>query len=342
MRASQTRLWLLLATVPLGCHAASQVPEPGAVLLRLTVAPGAPTPDELRVFVFDDSGPLWSDVRVPDQGALVPESAQRLGTILIQPGASAGALRLDVRGLAGGVRVVDGILAIPPGARARGTFDLRLDPTIPPDGDGDGVPDQIDDCPGMANPAQGGCPDTPVDSGGDDRNQDANAGTDTPVDAADDGAAACDVASGCNKPQGAPCSGGAACASGFCVDGVCCAGACVGLCRSCNQPNAAGTCQGHAAGTNPDFECAGTTSCNGTGVCGAQAAPGRKVRGELCGAATECSSGFCKDGVCCNTACTTACQTCGTGTCQPVKGTMDAPECTAPMTCNASSKCVAS
>ena len=50
-------------------------------------------------------------------------------------------------------------MTIAPEARARGTFDLVLDPSLPPDDDGDGVPDPIDDCPAIANPVQGGCPD---------------------------------------------------------------------------------------------------------------------------------------------------------------------------------------
>jgi hypothetical protein len=352
MHAPQTRLWILLATVALGCRGANQVPEPGAVLLRLTVTPGAPIPDELRVFVYDDSGTLWSNVRIPEQGALAPESADRLGTILIQPGTSTGTLRIHVGGLAGGVRVVDGILTIPPEARARGTFDLRLDPAMVADDDGDGVPNQIDDCPAGANPAQGGCPDggnqdassgtdASIDSGGDRGNEDASSGTDAPFDSGDDSEAACDAAGGCDKPQGATCSGSAACASGFCVDGICCASACLGPCRSCNQPNADGICQGYAASTDPYFECtASGTTCDGAGACGPQKAPGTRAKGELCGAAAECSSGFCKDGVCCNTACTNPCQSCGTGTCQPVKRTVDVPECVAPMTCNATGKCV--
>src|SRR5262249_45350547 len=48
----------------------------------------------------------------------------------------------------------------------------------------------------------------------------------------------------------------------------------------------------------------------------------RKVAGEACGCATDCQSGFCVDGVCCNTACTETCMACNTqesmGTCAPV------------------------
>jgi hypothetical protein len=52
-------------------------------------------------------------------------------------------------------------------------------------------------------------------------------------------------------------------------------------------------------------------------------------------------SGFCKDGVCCDTDCLTPCMACGSGTCQIVKRTDDVPECTDTMTCNQKGTCVA-
>src|SRR5256885_1447976 len=111
MRILRRFCWitLLAPLVGVGCRTATQVPEPGAVLLRMTLTAGTPTPDELRIFVYDDTGTLWSDVRVPEQGALAPADATRLGTILIQPGASTGTLRLHIRGLAGGARVSEGV-----------------------------------------------------------------------------------------------------------------------------------------------------------------------------------------------------------------------------------------
>jgi hypothetical protein len=47
-----------------------------------------------------------------------------------------------------------------------------------------------------------------------------------------------------------------------------------------------------------------------------------------------------KDGVCCNSACTDACNSCGTGTCTAVKNNFDDPECVIPMYCNSKGKCV--
>jgi hypothetical protein len=68
---------------------------------------------------------------------------------------------------------------------------------------------------------------------------------------------------------------------------------------------------------------------------------GPKANGELCGAGSECSSTFCKDGVCCNNACDGQCRTCETGTCVNVTRRPDPPDCYGTMTCNAAGKCVA-
>lgn len=69
---------------------------------------------------------------------------------------------------------------------------------------------------------------------------------------------------------GAACSSPAACASGICVDGVCCNTVCWGLCQACTMAKtggANGTCGNIATGTDPDNECAGTATCNGSGAC---------------------------------------------------------------------------
>jgi hypothetical protein len=153
-----------------------------------------------------------------------------------------------------------------------------------------------------------------------------------------DAAIGCGDASVCGKAQGISCARNDECASGQCADGVCCTNSCVGACRSCNQPNAVGVCQGYAAGTDPEHECGTGLTCNGAGACGAP--PSNLSNGQLCTGGSQCSSRFCKDGVCCNSACNEPCQTCGTGTCLPVKRTDDVPECTGVMTCNARGSCV--
>ena len=69
-----------------------------------------------------------------------------------------------------------------------------------------------------------------------------------------------------------------------------------------------------AARTTAD--CAAGFVCNGT-ICG------KKVNGTTCTAATECGSGYCEQGVCCNTGCEATCQSCNlsaatAGTCTNV------------------------
>ena len=338
-------LWLLLVAGGLGCGKETQI-EGGAVLLELSVADGVPTPDELRLSVYDDTGILWKDSRVPGSGALVPESATRLGSVLIQPGATQGGLRVHVRGFAAAARVADGTLSIP--GAARGRFSLRLESAAPGDDDDDDVPDAIDDCPAIFNPAQSGCPGSTTDGGPDDG---GNPDTENPDDGGspDDGAPPddaggmdtfnCEATGGCNREIGAACTDGAQCRSSFCVDGVCCANACTGPCRSCNQPNKDGMCEPYAQGSNPAGECAGSMTCNGAGACG-PAVSGPKANGELCSSGAECMSTFCADGVCCNEACAGECRTCATGTCANVTRRPDPPECYGTMTCNPAGKCV--
>jgi hypothetical protein len=98
-------------------------------------------------------------------------------------------------------------------------------------------------------------------------------------------------------------------------------------------------CQPYAQGTDPAVECTGGATCNGAGACGPPAG-GKKPNGELCTDVTECKSGFCKDGVCCNNACDGTCRTCATGSCADVTKRQDPPECAGTMTCNNNAKCV--
>ncbi len=80
---------------------------------------------------------------------------------------------------------------------------------------------------------------------------------------------ACDAGGVCRKKAGENCSGKGECVSGFCVDGVCCADACDGLCRSCRaalkQQGADGLCGFIKTGGDPESECA--SSCDGAGSC---------------------------------------------------------------------------
>src|SRR6185369_790529 len=103
-----------------------------------------------------------------------------------------------------------------------------------------------------------------------------------------------------------------------------------------------GVCGNIAAGTDPDNECFGAIACNGAGACALLA------NGAACVANGECTSGFCADGVCCNTACNTLCNACtavkkgsgADGTCGLVAAGLDPDnECAGTAACNGSGAC---
>lgn len=69
------------------------------------------------------------------------------------------------------------------------------------------------------------------------------------------------------KQQGDSCSDDLQCATGFCTDGVCCDGACGGLCKSCitaHTGEAQGTCANITKREDPQDECALGACCEGS------------------------------------------------------------------------------
>ncbi|MBK9259815.1 MAG: hypothetical protein IPM54_08255, partial [Polyangiaceae bacterium] len=97
-----------------------------------------------------------------------------------------------------------------------------------------------------------------------------------------------------------------------CVDGVCCNNTCTTTCRSCNVAGSVGTCSDVPKGTD-DGTCTGANvSCNIGADCDDE-------NGQSCTGGNSCLSGLCADGVCCNSACNTACKACNltgsVGTC---------------------------
>jgi len=119
------------------------------------------------------------------------------------------------------------------------------------------------------------------------------------------------IASGSNAT---PCASPADCASGFCVDGVCCDAACTSFCQACTASKKGsgvdGVCGFIASGTDPDNECL-LGNCNGSGGCMKIGIGGVLLgNGASCTMGSQCSSGSCVDGVCCNSACTSTCQAC--------------------------------
>ncbi len=131
--------------------------------------------------------------------------------------------------------------------------------------------------------------DTGTDTGADDTSVEDTGVVDTGVvdTGADTGVTPPDTGSPGDKPvvtggYGA-CTTASECASGFCVDGGCCARACDGTCESCTMPFAPGVCVPVPMGLDPKMQCSAipcTRTCNGAGSCinaftGAQCAPAR-------------------------------------------------------------------
>ena len=260
------------------CRGSKEIPEEGAILLDVRLAPAARTPDEIRVFVYDDKGALWNDVRVPSEGPLVSQSASELGTILVHPGVTVGDLRFDLRGLSSGALVDEGTLKIPAASATGGTFEVTLASALPADSDGDGVPDPIDDCPAVPDPQQTGCPidgsaadtsserrDATVDARADASTGHPDAGRSDAgrMDAGRMDAGRMDAGRDVPlKAKGAVCGAAGECASGFCKDGVCCNSGCTAACNSC----ATGTCTEVKNATDAP-ECIAPMTCNNKGKC---------------------------------------------------------------------------
>jgi hypothetical protein len=164
-------------------------------------------------------------------------------------------------------------------------------------------------------------------------------GQDPDLECADEGASSCGASgAGCNGEaanpgcvlyaQGTEC-GLASCGQGSALSAATCdgAGTCVaGTVSACAPYTCNGqgvACRSSCAG---DGECAPNHYCGGAGTCLPKRAPG-----EVCSSASACLSGFCSDGVCCDSACGT-CAVCNragaVGTCTYIAAATDpASEC---------------
>ena len=160
-------------------------------------------------------------------------------------------------------------------------------------------------------------------------------GSDPLGQCADQGAASCltngfcDGAGACqNYPSGTSC-GADVCTAGTETAGGRCdgKGTCVAGALSACSPYICGTTGDCKTSCGTTADCAAGFVCNGT-ICG------KKVNGTTCTAATECGSGYCEQGVCCNTGCEATCQSCNlstatAGTCTNVPvGTDPLNQCT--------------
>ncbi|MCC6524819.1 MAG: hypothetical protein IT373_19345 [Polyangiaceae bacterium] len=146
----------------------------------------------------------------------------------------------------------------------------------------------------------------------------------------------CDGQGACLKLDGTACAAGEECSSGSCADSVCCDTACSAACEACDTGGSVGTCTPFAVLTDPEGECGPGATCDGASQC-------RKTDGSACGAAAECLSGSCADGVCCATDCSGTCSSCALpgkeGTCTlHAAGTDPEGEC-APGSCDVGGAC---
>jgi hypothetical protein len=155
----------MASVIACACTACSA--QPTTVLLRVEGPPSLAL-DELRLAIYDATGPAIVSWRLPASGApRLPDA------VVLYPPAGSGALAVVVRGVVAAAVVAEGVTRAEPRAGAQTPATVLLVAGRLPDFDGDGVPDLVDSCPAVANPAQGPCPvrDAAVD--GDGRRPDA-------------------------------------------------------------------------------------------------------------------------------------------------------------------------
>ena len=140
---------------------------------------------------------------------------------------------------------------------------------------------------------------------------------------------------------GAACTSPLQCGTGFCVDGVCCAVACGGLCQACNLPGSLGACTPVPSGADPAAECAAQAagSCGRIGGCDGKGACRVEAAGTSCGAGASCTGSTETGARTCNGA--GVCQTATTRSCGPYvcSGTTCASSCSTVAGCASGHKC---
>ncbi|MBI2388686.1 MAG: hypothetical protein HYV09_03630 [Deltaproteobacteria bacterium] len=111
------------------------------------------------------------------------------------------------------------------------------------------------------------------------------------------------------------------CAGNHCVDGFCCDTACTSTCLACSAAKKTsgtgdGICGAAIAGTDPHDTCTddGAATCGDNGLCDGAGAcqkyPSTSCSPRGCTKGSECTSGHCVEGICCDTTCTGPCVSC--------------------------------
>jgi hypothetical protein len=141
--------------------------------------------------------------------------------------------------------------------------------------------------------------------------------------------------------QGAKCKQDADCGTGHCADGLCCNTACTGTCLACNVAGSPGVCSPVPKGlidATAASPCIGAHLCDGMGNCLLNNA-------QTCAMGSQCLSGNCADGVCCDSSCQFTCMACDVpgqvGTCSNVpQGGVDfSPSCNGSNACDGNGLC---
>ncbi|MBW2524370.1 MAG: hypothetical protein JRI23_09355 [Deltaproteobacteria bacterium] len=104
--------------------------------------------------------------------------------------------------------------------------------------------------------------------------------------------------------QGQACGAHYECTNQRCVDGYCCNSNCAADCQSCDgdfNTGGNGVCSAVRAGEDPGGDC--DYDCDGAGQC-------QPADGTPCTLPSQCGSGYCVDGLCCDSACTGLCHAC--------------------------------
>ena len=150
-----------------------------------------------------------------------------------------------------------------------------------------------------------------------------------------------DAGSAGGDANGTACADASSCASGFCVDGVCCATLCGATCKSCAVAGSLGTCINVPEGQDPRNVCvdAGAATCGFDGACNGSGAcrlhsPGTPCTPAICSGSTFTPARTCNGTGTCQTATTSSCQpyACGASACRT--------SCTSNADCRSPNICV--
>jgi hypothetical protein len=114
------------------------------------------------------------------------------------------------------------------------------------------------------------------------------------------------------RALGEPCAAPRQCASMSCADGVCCDRACDGACEACSAAEKGFGVDGICApsGAPACGDAGAPTTIDGAIDAGASERPIVSGKFQRCAVGSDCATGFCVDGVCCDTECRAPCHSC--------------------------------